>query len=130
MRDVAGRQRAPVDADAGPPPHDARGHSHLDLPASSLPNPEHFTRVLMTQHRAGPAAQNGSNEDTMTRELRPPDGVHTAMYAVQPSAPQSVFDSLRAQAQLQQLRPSNHPMLPRRQREHALQISGFAPPTR
>jgi len=57
----------------------------------------------------------------MPRELRPPHGVDAAVHRVKPSPPQAVLDRMVGHAELAQLRPGNHAVLPRRQREHVCQ---------
>jgi hypothetical protein len=58
----------------------------------------------------------------MTRELWPSDGVDPLPDPMQPPSPQPVVDRIRAQTELRQLRARDHAMLPRRQREHGLQL--------
>jgi hypothetical protein len=61
---VAVRNPAPVQPDSpGRPPW--TGHRDVDRTRSAPPNAERLARRLMTQRRAGPGAQNGSNEDTI-----------------------------------------------------------------
>jgi hypothetical protein len=75
----------------------------------------------MAERRAGPGAENGGMEDADPRELRPADGVDTAMDAVQAASADAVLDRLGRHPQVEQLLPRHHSVLCLRQREHRRQ---------
>jgi len=117
VRDVGFGERPAVDADARPLPLRPRNR-HVYRPSSLLVNAIDLARGVMTERSARPAAENGSNEDPMPRELRPADGVDAAMDRVQLAPADSVVDRARAEPQVEQLASCHHAMLLRSQPEH------------
>ncbi len=54
----------------------------------------------------------------MSRELRPSDGINTALDDMELPPSQAMGDRLTREAELKQLRARNRAMLPRRQPKH------------
>ena len=75
----------------------------------------------MRQHRPGPARHHSRQPAPLQPEPIMANGVHTAVKAVQPAAPNPVRDPAVAQAELDQLSPRDHtPLPPRKLRQTGL----------
>lgn len=88
---------------------------HLDqAPALPLDPPE-SSGASVAEHCSGATTKDRCHPSPMATELRPADGVDTALNPMQPPSLDPVLHCLGTQPQSKELPPSDNPMLRSRQ---------------
>jgi hypothetical protein len=107
---VRGQPTAAVQANPGlalaPVP---RRHRHVDVSRIALTKVQENRGIPMRQHRTRPAGQHRGQPTPLPHEPIVPDGINTAIKALEPTAPDPVRDPSRRHAELNQLSPGHNP---------------------
>jgi hypothetical protein len=96
-------------------PAAAHRHGHIDTRAALAKQAPENRGAHVTEDGALPNSKNSSEETALGAQPREPYRVHTTVYTVQPSGPHTPPDRVVAQAEGEQLRPGDHPVLPETQ---------------
>ena len=88
---------------------------NLDRTPTLALDPPEGRCASVAEHRSGATTEDRCHPPTMAADLRPADGVDTALNPVQPPSRDPVLDRLGAETQLKQLPPSDDSMLRGRQ---------------
>jgi hypothetical protein len=108
---------AAVDDDALPLPIRPRRHGDVDRAGSAPAHLPDLTSRVVTQGGLVTAGLYGGNEEAKSAQSRRSDDIDAApRRGVQPPVAEPVLDAVPREAERQQLRPSQHVMLPTRQR--------------
>jgi hypothetical protein len=125
-----GKGRTPTDAQAGPRPCFAVVQRDVDLPGPLRPDAQEGGGAPMAQGAAGvkkrlrgePAcslaaggSQDGRRPAPPSIQMRPAGRIDPSRDPVKPPVREPVLDRTGAETKRQQLRPRQHPMLPRSQ---------------
>jgi hypothetical protein len=89
---------------------------YLDQRSRRRPQVPEGGRGAMTQNRAVSTRKHGGHPASLTGKGAVSDGVHRAVQSLQPTGDETVFHCPRANAQIEQLSPSDDAVLPLRQR--------------